>query len=397
MTNQTHSTTQDLFCLSHLRWNFVFQRPQHLMSRFARHRRVFFVEEPVYSENPLAVVESVVCPRTGVVVVTPRLPEKWRANSRQILAPMLGEYLAEHNVRNPIAWFYTPMALELLPASVTPAAVVYDCMDELSGFHGAHSQISEFERRLMKIADLVFTGGFSLYEAKRKLHSQVHAFPSGVDVEHFLRARTPQEEPSDQKSIPRPRIGFAGVVDERMDLNLLREVAVRRPNWQLIMLGPVVKIDPATLPRLSNIHWLGMKDYRDLPIYFSNWDLGMMPFAMNDATRYISPTKTPEYLAAGLPVVSTPIRDVVRPYGEFGLAHIAKDAEEFVVQAEHAMAFGMTMKWRERADAFLASLSWDATWNSMDQLISAVTRSTRNMSMETTTAPKARQLEALRV
>ena len=159
MKNQTDST-KDLLCLSHLRWNFVFQRPQHLMSRFARHRRVFFVEEPLYSESPVALVEAATCPRTGVVVVTPRLHEKWRANSRQILAPMLGEYLAEQNVSSPIAWFSTPMALDLMPASIKPAAVVYDCMDETLGFHGAHSQLSEFESRLMKIADLVFTGGF---------------------------------------------------------------------------------------------------------------------------------------------------------------------------------------------------------------------------------------------
>jgi UDP-galactopyranose mutase len=169
--------------------------------------------------------------------------------------------------------------------------------------------------------------------------------------------------------IPRPRIGYAGVIDERMDIELIREIAEKRPNWQIVMLGPVVKIDPATLPRRDNVHWLGMRNYVDLPQYFAGWDVGILPFALNESTRFISPTKTPEYLAAGLPVVSTPIRDVVKPYGELGLARIAADAGEFIVACEQSMAYGMSMKWRRRLDAFLDTLSWDDTWDAMNQLI----------------------------
>jgi UDP-galactopyranose mutase len=115
-----------------------------------------------------------------------------------------------------------------------------------------------------------------------------------------------------------------------------------------------------------------MKDYRDLPTYFAGWDAALLPFALNDATRFISPTKTPEYLAAGLPVISTPIRDVVRPYGDLGLARIAKTAEEFVFAVEQSMTHGLSMKWRERADSFLRTLSWDETWGSMSSLIDEV-------------------------
>jgi UDP-galactopyranose mutase len=360
----------DLVCLSHLRWNFVFQRPQHLMSRFARDRRVFFVEEPVYSEEASdPCLDAKICPRTGVEVLTPRLAEELRLHSTQVVAALLSRFVTERKIQRPILWFYTPMAIDLVPEGISPAAVVYDCMDELSGFKGASSQLPMYEQRLMKLADLVFTGGVSLFEAKRTLHPHVHAFPSGVDVLHFSQARTIEEEPADQRDLKHPRLGFAGVVDERMDLGLIREAAEKRPEWQLIMLGPVVKIDPGSLPRLQNIHWLGMKDYQDLPRYFSGWDVGMMPFALNDATRYISPTKTPEYLAAGLPVVSTPIRDVVQPYGELGLAHIASNAEEFITEAENAMKHGMSLKWRERADEFLASLSLDSTWSAMNTLI----------------------------
>jgi glycosyltransferase involved in cell wall biosynthesis len=376
MTHSTPLTAKhSLVCFSHLRWNFVFQRPQHLMSRFARHRRVFFVEEPVYFGGSAAWIDAVPCPRTGVIVVRPCLPEDWRWNATKVTQGLLARFFAERDIEQSIIWFYTPMAMDLLPSDVQSAMVVYDCMDELSGFLGAPTDLSQYEQRLLKAAHLVFTGGVSLFEAKRKLHPQVHAFPSGVDVEHFLRARRDIEEPADQMDLGRPRLGFAGVIDERMDLNLMRGIAERRPDWQIVMLGPVVKIDPNSLPRNPNIHWLGMKEYQELPRYFKGWDVGMIPFALNDATRFISPTKTPEYLAAGLPVVSTPIKDVVRPYGELGLAHIARDAEGFVTEAEHAMTYGMSLKWRERADQFLKSLSWDATWSSMNRLIEETLRS----------------------
>jgi UDP-galactopyranose mutase len=193
-----------------------------------------------------------------------------------------------------------------------------------------------------------------------------------VDVPHFAQARTIRKTASDQAHLPRPRIGYAGVIDERIDLELIDYISESRPDWQVVMVGPVVKIDPASLPQRANLHWLGMKDYRDLPTYFAGWDAALLPFALNDATRFISPTKTPEYLAAGLPVISTPIRDVVRPYGDLGLARIAKTAEEFVFAVEQSMTHGLSMKWRERADSFLRTLSWDETWGSMSSLIDEV-------------------------
>jgi UDP-galactopyranose mutase len=177
------------------------------------------------------------------------------------------------------------------------------------------------------------------------------------------------EDPVDQREIPHPRIGYAGVIDERVDLALIAEIARTRSDWHLVMIGPVAKIPEDSLPRQHNIHYLGLKPYADLPAYFSGWDAAMLPFALNDATRFISPTKTPEYLAAGLPVISTAIRDVVRPYGELGLVHIAANAEQFAAATAHAMTYDMSLKWRERADAFLSTLSWDSTWRAMDRLI----------------------------
>ena len=296
----------DMLCFSHLRWGFVFQRPQHLMSRFAKERRVYFIEEPEDGDVASATLNVTTCPRTGVRVVKPQFPKSVSAGNRnQLLREVVGELLDREYIRRYISWFYTPMALEFAD-ELSPEVTIYDCMDELSLFRGAPARLCEMEQELFRRADLVFTGGTSLFEAKRDRHSRVYAFPSGVDVAHFLKARAVRNAFQEHNRIPKPRLGYAGVVDERMDLELIDGIAKARPDWQIVMLGPVVKIDPASLPRRDNVHWLGMKDYADLPRYFGGWDVGMLPFAMNDATRFISPTKTPEYLAAGLPVVSTP-------------------------------------------------------------------------------------------
>ena len=352
----------DLICLSHLRWDFVYQRPQHLLSRCARGRRVVFVEEPVEEEG---VARLELGQREGGVwVATPRLPP---GAGPEVLRGLLDELFVWWDIRDYVLWYYTPMALPFT-RHLRPLATVYDCMDELSAFKGAPAEMRQAEAELMARADLVFTGGLSLYEAKRPQHPRVYAFPSSVDVAHFARARAAGEDPADQARIPRPRLGFFGVIDERMDLELIAGVADARPDWQLIMVGPVVKIDPAELPRRANIHYLGAKSYAELPAYLAGWDVALLPFARNEATRFISPTKTPEYLAAGRPVVSTPIRDVVRPYGERGLARIAGSAPEFVAAVEAAL--GEDARERvERGDDFLARTSWDRTWARMEALI----------------------------
>ena len=250
-------------------------------------------------------------------------------------------------------------------------AIVYDCMDELSGFAGAPPELGAREQELLRRADIVFTGGQTLYEAKRHAHANVHPFPSSVDVEHFARARAQQPDPPQQAPIAHPRVGFFGVIDERLDIDLVAGAAAARPDWQFVMIGPIVKIDRSLLPVLPNIHYLGPKKYEELPAYLAGWDVATLPFARNEATRYISPTKTPEYLAAGKPVVSTSIRDVVRPYGMQGLARIADTVPEYVAAIDAAM----TEDARERlraVDAFLTQTSWDGTWTRMHALVHAV-------------------------
>jgi UDP-galactopyranose mutase len=251
--------------------------------------------------------------------------------------------------------------------------VIYDCMDELSLFAGAPPELRARERELMQLADLVFTGGHSLYEAKRNQHRRIYPFPSSIDKEHFARARDGRAEPADQRDIPRPRLGFFGVIDERMDLALIDGIARARPDWHLVLIGPVVKIDPAALPRRDNIHYLGGKAYTELPDYIAGWDVALLPFALNDSTRFISPTKTPEYLAAGCPVVSTSVRDVVRPYGEQRLVTIADGVDAFVAGIEGALAAREhRAEWLARVDEMLARTSWDQTWEEMAALVERV-------------------------
>jgi UDP-galactopyranose mutase len=352
----------DLVCFSHLRWDHVFQRPHHLMSRAARTRRVFFVEEPVEASARGVAVKD----RGAVTVVTPQVPAGLRAAVREpLVEALLLDFLAAQRVRRPIAWLYTPMAVPVV-RRLDAAVVVYDCMDELSAFNEASPRLPALERELLGLADVVFTGGDSLWRAKRRSHPDVHAFPSAVDAAHFAQARRAPSDPEDQAGIPRPRLGWFGVIDERLDLDLLAGVARRRPDWSIVLVGPVAKIPVSAIPAEPNVHWLGQKPYEGLPAYLAGWDVAIMPFARNAATAYISPTKTPEYLAGGRPVVSTAIADVVRPYGVRGLVRIADDPDQFVAACEAAMAEDAATR-VAAADAFLAGISWDRTWAAMER------------------------------
>lgn len=385
----------DLVCFAHERWDFVFQRPQHLMSRFARARRVFYVEEPLLDSQGPAYLE--ISKRENVTLVTPRLRKEDPSPVATMLS-LIQEFFFQFDIKEYVLWYMTPLALRYT-FYLRPSLVVYDCIDELSAFHGVPPELRKFEAELLIWSDVVFTGGYSLYSLKKHLHHNVHAFPSSIDVEHFSQAKFVTQEPADQAGIPHPRLGFYGVIDERMDLNLIRKIA-EAGSWQIILLGPVCKIDPSQLPQHENIHYLGAKSYKDLPSYLAGWDVALLPFALNEATRYISPTKTPEYLAAGKPVVSTPIRDVVRPYGEEGMVFIAKTPSDFVEKIELALWMSDdSFWWSRRVDRFLKSNSWDATWSSMSRLMAAAfnKRNGPIASHETQSTTRERQKPLKRV
>jgi UDP-galactopyranose mutase len=345
------------------------------MCRFAHEMDVIYWEEPVeIGPRETAYLEvREARDAANVRIVVPHLPQGMPEDAREAaLKRLLDAHVA--SIRGPlIAWYYTPM---MLPFSkhLTPDVTVYDAMDELSKFKFAPEHLLDYEQELIDRADLVFTGGSSLYEAKKDRHPNVHCFPSSVDRAHFCKARARLFDPADQEDLPRPRLGFYGVIDERFDTELLAKVAEMRPNWSFVMVGPVVKISEEDLPKRPTIHYVGGKTYGELPSYLSGWDVALMPFAMNESTQFISPTKTPEYLAGGKPVVSTPIRDVVRHYGQLEGVKIADNADDFIAQCERAMELSRNPEsgWLAEADLLLSSSSWDTTQARMAGLIADV-------------------------
>jgi hypothetical protein len=338
------------------------------MTRAARTYRVIFWEEPMIEEG----IEPHLArfpQNERLEVVTPKLPAGMSEQDAESVLKWLLDGLLEEKGQPAVLWYITPAMLSF-SKHLKPEAIVYDNMDELSAFQGAPKALLKQEEELLRRTSVVFTGGMSIFEAKKHRHNNIHPFPSSIDKAHFAAARARDvEDPRDQAEIPRPRIGWFGVIDERFDGELLRELAELRPDWQFVMIGPVVKIDEKSLPRSGNIHWLGGKSYDQLPDYLRGWDAGLIPFAINDATRFISPTKTPEFLAAGIPLVSTPIQDIVRPYRELDLVEIAEDAHGFADAIDRLLVMPKT-PWLERVDAFLADKSWDHTWRDMNALLS---------------------------
>ena len=365
MTGTSMKTTIIVF--SHLRWDFVYQRPQQLLSRLAAGHPIVFVEEPVPGAerahleryNPCAGVEVLRMHMPGSAV---GFDDQHESGMRALLA----QYLQDQRISEYLVWFYTPMALPLA-RGLRPRGTVYDCMDELAAFDFAPPALISREDALFDTVDLVFTGGRSLYESKRDRHSDVHCFPSSVDHAHFGR-RNLADHP-DQAALAGPRLGYYGVIDERIDLPLVAAIADAHPEWQVVMVGPLAKVDPANLPQRDNLHWMGQRRYDELPSFLSGWDVCLMPFALNASTRFISPTKTLEYLAAGKPVVSTPVRDVAQQYA--AVVPIAANAGDFVAACERILArsAGERLRFEAAAEKTVAATSWDRTAAAMQTLL----------------------------
>lgn len=378
-----------LIVFSHLRWGFVFQRPQHLLTRLAKDFEVFFVEEPVHDGSSGAWLGSV-RQDSGVEVLTPHTPiahPGFYDDQLAAMRPLIEEFVATREIEAPFVWLYTPISLPLLSA-LTPRAIIYDCMDDLASFKFAPPELVKREASLMKSADLVLTGGPSLYERRKDMHANIHCLPSAVDEQHFAPhnllsfSKDAATAAALHEGLSRPRLGFFGVIDERLNLELVAAIADARPDWQVVMVGPVVKIHPATLPQRDNILWLGMQSYEMLPYLQAQWDVCILPFALNEATRFISPTKTLEYLAGEKPVISTPILDVVSLYGE--VVSIAEDASGFVAAAEQALAASpQEIAIRQmRASQIIDACTWDGTAGTIRSLIFALTPAAENYGSE---------------
>lgn len=358
---------QTIIVFSHLRWDFVYQRPQHLLTHLAQHYRIAFVEEPVFHAGVPFMSES--SPVANVTVYRPHTAvnaDGFHDMQIPVLQPMLAASMASTD--GSIVWFYTPMALPLLNA-LHPSLIVYDCMDELAAFKNPPKQLIQRETALLSMADVVFTGGPSLYEAKRPHNPNIYCFASSVDSIHFQQALDKSNVHPLQAGLNSPRLGFYGVIDERFDASLIETMADARPSWQIVLVGPIVKIDPASLPQRPNIHYFGQHPYQALPQFLAGWDVCLLPFAINEATRFISPTKVLEYMAAELPIVSTDIQDVAGPYGD--VVSIGHDAAGFIAACDAMLAQSAagrrTMKQKMRS--IVASTSWAQTAEQMHTMM----------------------------
>lgn len=354
-----------LIVFSHRRWGVVTHRPQHLLARLALEFDVYVVEEPVFADAEAALMSAT--HQGGIEVLTPRTKEfasGFHDSQVAAIRPLLAEFMASRALKDPIVWLTTPMALPLA-ADLEPRAVVYDCIEDLAASRFAPPELASREAALMALADVVLAGGPSLYEARRGRHANLHCLPSAVDAARFAPENLDGDDVESavatelHRGMRCPRLGFFGVIDERLDLELVAGLADRRPDWQLVMVGPVARIDPAALPQRANIRWVGRQRHEALPHLMSHWDACLLPYALNEATRRASPAQTLEYLAGGKPVVSTPIPDVLSLYGS--AVHVGKDADQFVAAVEDLLDAPAPAKAARRAAAraLVAARTWD--------------------------------------
>jgi len=358
------ATTYDMVVFCHLRWEFVYQRPQHLISRFAKNFKILFIEEPIGRDGSgesgkLTIINE------NLHVLQPKV------NVIDEIADILPEYILNKSVE--IGWFYSAAFVPLLDA-FDFESIVYDCMDELTLFKGAPAELLVQEKFLIANAHIVFTGGKSLYESKKTMHGNVFCFPSSVDREHFEKALNGIAIPEDVASLTKPIAGYYGVIDERIDMKLLEETAKMNPDVDFVMVGPLAKITDADLPKPGNIHYPGMRSYEELPHYLKAFSVAIMPFAMNDATKFISPTKTLEYISAGKPIISTPVKDVVRDYSH--CVSIVETAEEFSTALRKILSeTEPNLPRRANYCRILERTSWDNTAEKMNLLITKTAKS----------------------
>ncbi len=363
------SPSYGIVVFSHLRWKFVWQRPQQFLSRFAEEHPILFVElgefDGTPGEPPRVEIDS---PQGNITVLNVHLdPAAFKTESvTEAMRKAVREEMSRLGIENPLLWFYNPMDAGWVVGWLENRGIVYDCMDELAQFRGADPLLVQRESELIEAADVVFTGGIELYEKKSRQHANTHFFGCAVEYDHFAQAQNQEPIPEDLAAIPGPRIGWFGVVDERVDYDLLRGSAAKRPDLQFVIVGPAVKVDPKGFPQAPNLHWLGGRDYKELPAYCRGYDVCMMCFALNEATEFINPTKALEYLATGRPVVSTAVKDVVRQYQD--IVAVAHSTDEFLAKIDDALA-GKQQAMVERGLAKAKAASWENTVGEMQRII----------------------------
>jgi UDP-galactopyranose mutase len=354
----------DIVCFSPLKWDAGYHRPHQILSRCARQQRVFYVEAPEVHSGP---VQISIRPIQGcsLWVITPKLPDTGSiAKNTDIQRMLIEQFVEVENIRDFILWIYSPSALKIA-SRLSPSYIVYDCLSSQLIFD-PEEKLREAE--LMHKADLVFTDGQKAFKCDLFSIQQESLFPGSIDIEHFLQARNIPLDPIDQFEIPHPRLGFFGVINQCFDTDLLIAVADRCPEWHIILLGPMVNIDPYPLLSRKNIHYLSNREYIDLPAYLAHWDVAILPDKRKNFPSPISASQIPQYLAGGCPVVSTAIPSVSRCYGASGLVWLADSVEEFINGVKHAIASTSDRSaWRKAIDSKLPNSVWEQAWEWMQQ------------------------------
>lgn len=349
----SHCETTDLLVFSHLRWDFVFERSQHLHSRFAKYRRVFFVEEPVLGSVEIPRFHLRETPE-GVQIAVPHLPKSLKSEDIEpVLRDLVDELIFEEDLSRFVLWYDSPRALPFT-RHLEAQHVIFD----LQGKVDSSAETLE----LLRKADLALTGSSVQYEALKSTFPNLEFVPSSVDHDHFSQGRQSLVEPTDQVNLSHPRIGFYGVIDDRLNFELIEELAIKRPDWQFVLVGPVMEGDPEKLFHSKNVHVLGKKDYHELPLYLSGWDCAILPFRQSERTAYLSPTMALEFLSAGKPVVATPLPEIRTFLGDLGLVWTAETTEEFLRCIEDALASRETREWSEEFEGLVTGKTWEETF-----------------------------------
>ena len=381
-----HSESYPIVVHSHLAWDWVWQRPQQFLSRLSKDHHVLFIEGPTPADVPAAQLSVREVPDyPNIVVLQMRMPaSRWSDSAwvdqerrrciQSFLSGPLGRLFA-----SPVQWFYDPMAVTAFAGHLNERAIVYDCMDELSLFRGAPPELVRRERELLAVADVVFAGGPKIWKAKRQANANCFCFGCGVDVDHFARAREDRLAlPPEMTDLPGPVYGYFGVIDERIDYDLLATLAEAH-SGTIVMVGPSTKVDPATFPQGSNLRWLGGRDYADLPAYARGFDVCLMPFALNEATEFINPTKALEYMATGRPIVSTAVEDVILQLSD--VIKIARTHEQFITMCRRAADCPNPLGLR-RGLRLAARNSWDSIVQQLDAHVLDIVNRKRSVATD---------------
>ncbi len=357
-------------------WWGVWQRPQEVAKGMTEYHRVLYIS-PVQVHECLMrypdwkFIERIDKGR-GITVFSPMIFSghyRWGLIFRINRLLILSELRWLLRKERPVIFFTNSPFVDYLVPRLRTSKVIYDVIDDFTAFDWAPQNASRMERYLLSSADIVFTGTYALYKKKKSFCKDATFIPCGVDFSRFQRPEdtNPEPEPEDIQGLPRPIIGYAGTLSERIDTSILSGLAERLPDASIVLIGPVHR-SLGRPPRAHNIHYLGLKRHEELPAYLHRFDVALLPFRLTKAAMAINPVKTLEYLAAGCVVVSTAIPDVERFYAD--VVVIASNPEEFVEKVTFVLHTHNEERIK-RGIEFARRASWQKMVDDMEQIINA--------------------------